>query len=209
MIISHWQNFHQLILIISSKSAIIIIIINNLELFLRIINNNLLGFFLMWCSQHQGLNKTVHKHWIHYHRCLWWCQICKNLDQQALQRWEDCRAFLPDCQQMHHSVLWHYHPWQLQGSNILLASWSAEVDSWPLGGSFCHQGDKDYLLWWREPCESAEGSTGTIHACDYRTKPPTTCPRWQCHAYQLQCHSWHEQHWYYHQCRSWRKGPYW
>ena len=48
MIISHWQNLHQLILIISSKLAIIIIIIiNNLELFLRIINNNLLGFFLM------------------------------------------------------------------------------------------------------------------------------------------------------------------
>ena len=45
MIISHWQNLHQLILIISSKLAIIII--NNLELFLRIINNNLLGFFLM------------------------------------------------------------------------------------------------------------------------------------------------------------------
>ena len=42
MIISHWQNLHQLILIISSKLAIIIIIINNLELFLRIINNNLL-----------------------------------------------------------------------------------------------------------------------------------------------------------------------
>ena len=39
MIISHWQNLHQLILIISSKLAIIIIII--------IIINNLLGFFLL------------------------------------------------------------------------------------------------------------------------------------------------------------------
>ena len=52
MIISHWQNLHQLLLIISSKLAIIIIII--------IINNNLLGFFLMLqvliIQTHQGFN---------------------------------------------------------------------------------------------------------------------------------------------------------
>ena len=80
MIIIHWQNLRQLILIISIKLAIIIIIIiiNNLELFLRIINNNLLGFFLMWVQLAHSIGEL-----------LVWCSHVSELRQYFPQL---CRA---------------------------------------------------------------------------------------------------------------------